>query len=178
MEFCGRENVSMSPFAHASISLMAKPAFPTAPLLAMLAATQVPDLLFFAFEAAGIEHQAVTELTLSEGITYLSPASLAFSHGFLMCIVWSVLAATIAYVIARNRRISAIVALMVMSHWLLDFIVYNNLPIFLEGSPEVGLGLVTSGAGFIGGMALEFVLIVAGIVIYLFSRRRRIMAGA
>ncbi len=44
----------MSPLAHASIGLMAKSVAPKAHLGVLLFATQVPDLLFYAFEAAGI----------------------------------------------------------------------------------------------------------------------------
>ena len=38
--------------------------------------------------------------------------------------------------------------LMVLSHWLLDFLMHSNLPLFLDGSPLVGLGLENSGTGF------------------------------
>ena len=39
----------MEPLAHASIAFIAKPLIPEAPLWALVAATQVPDLLSFAF---------------------------------------------------------------------------------------------------------------------------------
>ena len=45
----------MDPLAHASIGLMARPIAPKSPLWALLAATQVPDLLAFGFQATGIE---------------------------------------------------------------------------------------------------------------------------
>lgn len=35
----------------------------------------------------------------------------------------------------------------VFSHWALDAIAYNNLPVALDDSPRVGLSLVTTGAG-------------------------------
>lgn len=38
----------MDPIAHSSIGLLAKPIAPKAPLVILLAATQVPDILFFA----------------------------------------------------------------------------------------------------------------------------------
>jgi hypothetical protein len=64
----------MDPIAHAAIALMARPAAPKAHPLVLIAATQVPDLLFFAFEAAGIEHQAVTRMDFRRGLSYLKPA--------------------------------------------------------------------------------------------------------
>ncbi len=81
----------MDPIAHASIALLAKPVVPRAPLWALVAAAEVPDALFFAFEAAGLEHQAVTRLDFSQGLTYISPPLIPWSHGLFMCIVWSVL---------------------------------------------------------------------------------------
>ena len=45
----------MGPPGHFGIGLAAKPAAPKAPLWVLLVATEVPDLLYFAFHAAGIE---------------------------------------------------------------------------------------------------------------------------
>ena len=61
----------MEPLAHASIGLMAKSIAPKAPLWALLAATQVLDVLSFGFMAAGIEHGAVTQLDFDHGLQYL-----------------------------------------------------------------------------------------------------------
>ena len=64
----------MDPIAHASVALMAKPAVPRVRLWVLLAAAPVPGLLFFAFEAAGMEHQAVTHVDFGQDLTYLSAA--------------------------------------------------------------------------------------------------------
>ncbi len=164
----------MSPLAHASIGVFAKPAVPKASVWVLVAATQVPDVLFFAFEAAGIEHQAVTQTSFSQGITYLSPALIPWSHGLLMCAVWSVLVAAVAYLFYKDYRTSAIVGAMVFSHWLLDAIVYNNLPLFFADSPQIGLGLATSGPGFVVGVGLEAALVIGGIVYYFVARKQTV----
>jgi len=44
----------VGPPGHFGIGLAAKPAAPKAPLWVLLVATEVPDLLYFAFHAAGI----------------------------------------------------------------------------------------------------------------------------
>ena len=163
----------MDPFAHASIGLMAKPIVPRAPLALLLAATAVPDLLFFAFEAIGMERQAVTHMDFKQGLRYLSPAVMHWSHGLFMCIVWSLAAAAIAFPFFRDLRTCAVIGLLVFSHWVLDFSVYNNMPLVLDGSPEVGLGLMTTRAGIIIAIFLEVVLIAAGISVYLVYRKRR-----
>ena len=49
---------------------------------------------------------------------------------------------------------------------------HSNLPLFFEGSPQVGLGLENSGPGFIFITVLDLVLIASGIAIYLTGRRR------
>ena len=127
----------MDPIAHASIGLIARPAAPKAHLLVLIAATQVPDLLFFALEAAGIEHQAVTRMDFRRGLTYLSPARIFWSHGLAACIAWSAVAGALATWGYRDRRTGAIVVSLVFSHWVLDAIVYNNLPVALGDSPKV-----------------------------------------
>ena len=157
----------MDPIAHASIGLMARLVAPKAHLLVLIAATQVPDLLFIAFEATGIEHQAVTEMDFKRGLTYLSPARIPWSHGLTACIVWSAVAGALATWGYRDRRIGAIVGSLVFSHWVLDAIAYSNLPVALDDSPEVGLGLVTTGAGVIAGILMEAALITGGIATFL-----------
>jgi membrane-bound metal-dependent hydrolase YbcI (DUF457 family) len=163
---------SMDPLAHASIGLMAKPLAPKAPLWALVAATQTPDLLCFGFMAAGIEHEAVTRLDFEHGLQYLSQPSIAWSHGLFMCLVWSLLVGTVAYAFSRERRTSIVMGALVMSHWVLDFIVYPNMPLLFDGSPVIGIGLITSPTGLILGIGLEVALITGGVVVYLASRKR------
>ncbi len=154
----------MDPLAHASIALMARPLAPRAPVWTLVAATQVPDVLFFVFQAAGFERQAATKLDLSDGLRYLSPPHIPWSHGLLMCAVWSGLAIGLAYLTLRDRRAALVMGLLVFSHWLLDFTVYPNMPVLFSSSPAIGLGLITSPAGFIAGCLVEVALIGTGLV--------------
>jgi hypothetical protein len=151
---------------------MAKWIAPKTPVWALLAATQVPDLLSFAFMAAGVERGADTVLDLDHGLRYLSLPSIAWSHGLLMCVVWSLVVAAIAFVLCRDRPTSILVGLMVLSHWALDTIVYPYMPLAFDGSPWIGLGLITTSPGLIAGILLEIGLIAGGITAYLASRRR------
>ncbi len=162
----------MDPIAHASIGLMAKPIAPKAPLWALLAATQVPDLLFFGFQAAGIEHQGVSTMDFNQGLKIITLGSTPWSHGLFMGIAWSLVVAGIAFLFYHDRRTSIVLGSMVFSHWVLDFIIYSNLPLFFDNSQLVGLGLLNSGLGVILGILLEIGLIVGGIVIYLKTRKR------
>jgi len=162
----------MEPLAHASIALMAKPIAPKAPLWALIAATQVPDLLYFGFCALDIENPGVSSTDFAQGLSVSVPPIYPWSHGFFMCIVWSVIVAVISYAFLRERRTSIIIGGMVFSHWLLDFIVYATLPLFFEDSPRMGLGLLNSGPGLVYSILVEISLIATGLAIYLSSRKR------
>lgn len=172
VEITSQKGYSMDPLAHASIGLMAKPIVPKAPLWTLLAVTQVPDLLSFAFMAVGIENGATTHLDFEHGLQYLSPASIYWSHGLLACLIWSLAVTVVAYHFLRDRRISVILGLLVFSHWLLDFIVYPNMPVLFRDKPTIGIGLITSAPGLIAGIVLEVFLIAAGTAIYWIYRKR------
>jgi hypothetical protein len=164
---------------HLAIGFAAKPAAPKAPLWILLVATEVFDLLTFGFEAIGIETFASSRTDLNQGVIISSPASIPWSHGLFMCIVWSLLAAAITFLIYRERRTSAVIGLVVFSHWVLDFIVHPpELPILFNGSPTLGLGLWSSGTGLIISIILELSLLAGGIAIYLVVRKRKtVQAG-
>jgi hypothetical protein len=162
----------MDPIAHASLALMIKPTTPKAPLWALILATEVPDLLFFGFQALDIEHQAVTKVDFINGTTYLSQPLLPWSHGLLMCMFWSLVAGIISRIFIKDNKICVILGLMLFSHWALDALAYSNLPIGLDGSPQIGLGLINSGIGMMIGVLIEVILILGGIIIYWNYRKR------
>jgi hypothetical protein len=164
----------MGPPGHLGIGFAAKPVAPKAPLWVLLVATEMLDLLSFLFMAVGIESMGVTTIDLNRGIQFLTPASVPWSHGLLMSVVWSVLAGAIAHLFYRDRRTGIVVGLLVFSHWVLDLIVHlPDLPLLLDGSPLVGLGLWGSGPGLVISGILELVLLAGGVAIYIFTRRQK-----
>ena len=162
----------MSGIGHLAAGFAAKPVTPKAPLWVLLAATETNDLLYFLFSSAGIEPKATSTIDLNQGVKYLAPGSNPWSHGLFMSMVWSILAAVIMYLFYRNRRTAFVIGLVVFSHWVLDFLMHSNLPIFFDGSPLVGLGLENSGPGFIFMTVLDLVLLAGGAAIYLAGRKR------
>ena len=65
------------------------------------------------------------------------------------------------------------IGLVTFSHWILDFIVHPpDLPLLFRNSPELGLGLWTSGPGLILSAVLEIFLLDGGITIYIAYRRK------
>lgn len=165
--------------AHFGITFAAKPAAPKIPLLVLLAASVALDLLSFGFIALGIERAGQSRISLERGLQLEVPGSVPWSHGLFMALLWSLLFAVLAYLIYRDRRMSAIIGMVVFSHWGLDFIVHSaDLPLLFEGSATVGLGLWASGPGFIASLVLEFALLAAGIAIYLLDRKRSLTGWA
>jgi hypothetical protein len=163
----------MDPLGHASIGLLVRPIAPKAPMWALITATAVPDILFFGFQAIGLEYQAGTTFDFSHGLQYLSPPSIPWSHGLTMCIVWSIIGTLITYFFSRDIRSSVVIGFLVFSHWLLDFIVYPIMPVFFDNSKMIGLSFMTSGNGFIVSVILEISLILSGMAVYLISRKKK-----
>jgi hypothetical protein len=152
----------MSPLGHLAMGFAAKTAGPKISLGVLLAASWLLDILYFLFAFAGIES---TE-NLSQPGAFPTP----WSHGLFMALIWTVLAGLLAGRFYHSRRAGLLIGLVVFSHWGLDFISWNNLPLFFEGSPKVGLGLFTSlGGNF---MWIEVGLFVVGMAIYVVTRRQ------
>ena len=159
---------------HLGIGLAAKPIAPKAPLWMLLVASEALDLLSAMFIAVGIERMAVSQIDFEHGIQTITPGSVPWSHGLLMSVVWSLIFTAIAYLVFKDWKTCGMIGLVVFSHWILDFIVHPpDLPILFRNSPELGLGLWTSGPGLILSFILELVLLIGGIVIYIITRKRK-----
>ncbi len=153
---------------HFGIALAAKPLAPKVPLWSLLVASEALDLLCFGFISLGIEKAGASQVDLQHGIQMVTPGVIFLSHGLLMALVWSAAAGTAAYLFLRDRRATAIIALVVFSHWILDFIVHlPDLPLAFAGAPVVGLGLWGSGPGLIISGLLEVFLSAGGLFLYL-----------
>jgi membrane-bound metal-dependent hydrolase YbcI (DUF457 family) len=163
----------MSGIGHLAPAFAAKPAAPKAPLWVLLIAGETNDILYFLFSSVGIEQKAViTVMDFNQGVKYLTPGSNPWSHGLFMSAIWAMTAAAIAFLFYRDRRTSGVIGLVVFSHWLLDFLMHSNLPLFFDGSPQIGLGLENSGIGFLFMTVLDLVLLAAGITVYFIARKR------
>ena len=167
----------MSGIGHLAAGFAAKPAAPKIPLWVFLVAAETNEILYFLFTLSGLEQKAVMTMNFSEGVKYLTPASNPWSHGLFMSVVWAVCAAAVGQLVYKDRRSSLLLGAVVFSHWLLDFLMHSNLPLFFEGSPLVGLGLENSGAGLLFMTLFDLVILAAGITIY-FRAKQKIAPGA
>ncbi|HCT63062.1 MAG TPA: hypothetical protein DIC19_03080 [Erysipelotrichaceae bacterium] len=156
----------MSPTGHLAIGFAAKKYTHDISLPILLIAAYTIDLLYFVFIALKMESYAFNP----------------WSHSLGMAIIWSGLGALIFYLFKHNKKQALIIGLLVFSHWILDFIVWDNLPIFFDSTQRIGLGLyprigfsmsqIQLNLGSILATSLELLMLVVGLVLYFRNRRK------
>lgn len=163
----------MSGIGHLAAGFAARPSAPKVPLLVLLAASETNEIMYFLFSTVGIEKPAQMSISFTEGVRYAGSSVNPWSHGLFMSVVWSLLAAGATYLFFKDRRSAAVVGGVAISHWLLDFLMHSNLPLFFEGSPLLGLGLENTGPGFIFMTVLDLVLLGGAIAFYVVNRKKK-----
>lgn len=158
---------------HLALAFASKRIDPRPSLGWYVAAAITLDLLWPIFLLLGMEHVRVVP-----GATAFTPLqfeSYPWSHSLLMSIIWGILFAGIARWRGVAPRTALLLALLVVSHWLLDVFTHApDMPLWPGPSPRLGLGLWNSIAGT---LVLEGALWVAGIWLYLAPRRATRWAG-
>jgi hypothetical protein len=148
---------------HFGLGFGAKRAAPAVSLGTLFLACQFADLLWPTLLLLGVEHMEV-----EPGATKMTPlnfVSYPYSHSLLALCVWGVVFGA-GYLAIRRTRVSAAVtiAVLVVSHWVLDFITHRpDLPLTLSGPARVGLGLWSS---IPGTLVVEGLIFACGIALY------------
>jgi membrane-bound metal-dependent hydrolase YbcI (DUF457 family) len=102
-------------------------------------ATQAVDVAFFSFALMGIEHyRLVPGATASN---WLDLYDMPYTHSLAGACLWALALGLIAWAAWRNRARAAIVAALVVSHWLLDLLVHRPDLTLVGHPPRLGLGL-------------------------------------
>jgi hypothetical protein len=147
---------------HYAVALAAKPAAPKVSLGLLAAAAVFLDLIWPLLLQAGLEQVAVVP-----GITVVTPMdfiSYPWSHSLLMSLVWGVLFGGSYLALTKDRRGALVLALLVTSHWILDFVVHRpDMPLTPGDSIKLGLGLWNSLAGT---LIVELGLFALGAFLY------------
>lgn len=155
--------------AHYAVSFAAKKVVPRASLGLLVLAGQWLDLIWPIFVLRGLEWFSV-----DPGITRFTPLNFEhypYSHSLLAVLGWSVLLGGIVFAAKREWKIAAMTALLVSSHWFLDYLVHRpDLPLTIGGQTKLGLGLWNHVAVTV---LLEIVLFVGGVVLYVRSTKAR-----
>lgn len=159
--------------AHYGLGLAAKRIAPRTSLGTLWIAAQFLDLIWPIFLLAGIER-----VEIDPGNTVVTPldfVSYPFSHSLLAAAGWSLLLAGIYWLVRRDGSGTAIIALLVASHWVLDALVHRpDLPLYPGSSRMVGLGLWNS---WRITLLLEGVIFVWGVAVYRGGTRPRDAVG-
>ncbi len=144
---------------HFALGFAAKPFAPRVSLGILLVATQVIDILYAIFLLFGA----------------IQPGGSPWDHGLVMSLVWSIIAFAISFLYYHDIRSGIFVGLLVLSHWIGDFIAYDHvLPLAFAGSPRVGLGLYNSPAVMVAG---DFGLLGVALALYLLRTKANDRTG-
>lgn len=157
---------------HFGVAIAAKRFAPRTSLAAMVFAAEFLDLLWPILLLAGFEHVRVVP-----GITKVQPLDFydyPFSHSLTMVLCWAAAVALIYYLARHYVRGAWVLAILVVSHWVLDFVSHRpDMPLW-PGGPKLGLGLWNS---WMASILVEVVLFGGAIWLYLKHTRARDRVG-
>jgi hypothetical protein len=157
---------------HFALGYAAKRATPRVSLAMLFAAAQFADILWPVLVAVGIE-----QVRIDPGNTAVTPldfVSYPYSHSLLMLVIWGVVIGVLYRAIAGGRRTFVTICLLVISHWVLDFVTHRpDVPLY-PGGPKVGLGLWNSVAATV---AVEVAMFAVGVWLYFSGTRARDRIG-
>lgn len=162
-------------FAHIGIGLGAKRIAPRVPGWVLVTAALFLDLI------------SIFVLILGNELYWIT-------HGLAMSIIWTFIVFFIVYLIlqiARKKkkitnlsskgviRISAILSILVFSHWVLDFIGWplsalsptntHCTPLLFANTPAFSLGVYTT---LEGALIMEFSFLIPGIMLYRNAKKK------
>ncbi len=150
----------MPGIGHIGVGLAAKSVAPEVPLGVLLVATEATDILW-----------GVSLLARSESLKDLT-------HSLFTSAILSLAGGLAGARVYRDARPGAVIGLVLLSHWALDFVVWKDtLPLLFKGSRKVGLGLYNATPGSqevkfgLPVAAMELGLPMVGLAIYLGSKR-------
>ena len=151
---------------HLALGLAAKRIEPDVSLGWFIAAVVTLDLIWPILVLAGVEHVRIVP-----GATAFTPLvfdSYPWSHSLSMSVVWGMLLAILAVSRGHKTRTGYLLAALVVSHWVLDFVTHaKDMPLWRGESPKFGLGLWNS---IPGTLVVEGSIWIAAILIYLRAR--------
>ena len=149
---------------HYSTALAARALKPAIPLWVLFLAVQIVDFAWSVLVLLGIE-----KVRVIPGYTAASPLDLyhmPYTHSVVATFGWAIGAGCLYALIRRGPQAmlaGGIVALAVVSHWALDWLVHvPDLPL-VYGEPKFGLGLWNY---FWPSQVLEAALLILGTALY------------
>ena len=158
---------------HFAVALAAKKVAPKTSLGTLMLSTGFVDVLWPFFVMFGWEH-----VRIDPGNTAFTPLDFydyPWTHSLVAGVFWAAVFGGIYYAFKRYGRGALVVAVGVLSHWVLDFVTHRpDMPLLPIGGPKVGLGLWNSVPAT---LAVEIPMFIAGIWIYTRVTRSRDRIG-
>ena len=158
---------------HFAVGFAGKRAAPRASLAALLFAALFADVLWPVLVAVGAE-----AVRIAPGSTVYTPlefVSYPWSHSLLALIIWGGFFAAYYRKRPDGVRTGLVLGLLVVSHWVLDWITHKpDMPLRPRGA-VYGLGLWNSVAAT---MTVEILMFVVGVIIYTRTTRSRDRIGS
>ena len=159
---------------HFAVGLGAKRAAPTVSLGALFLACQLADVVWPTLVLIGVERVAI-----DPGNTAFTPLNFIaypYSHSLVALLLWGTLAAGVCLVATRALRPALVIAVLVLSHWILDVITHRpDMPVTISGATRLGWGLWNSVPATV---VVETAMFVAGLALYAGATRARDRIGA
>jgi hypothetical protein len=157
---------------HFALGFAAKRAAPKTSLGTLFAATEFADILFPLFVLFGWE--SATYAGGTDPFLTFTFDRYPISHSLLALIGWGAVFALLYHWRTGYGRGALIVALLVVSHWVLDWLTHRpDMPLW-PGGPTVGLELWASVPGTV---IVEGLMFAAGAWIYAKATRARDAVG-
>ncbi len=153
---------------HYALGLAAKRFAPRTSLGTLFAAPTLADLLWPVFLLLGWERARMVPGPNPFLVLWLD--DIPISHSLLTLILWGGVFGYLYRTRTGYARGALVVGLLVVSHWVLDYVTHRpDMPLY-PGGVAVGLGLWNS---VVGTVVVEGLLFSAGLAIYLRTTRPR-----
>lgn len=153
---------------HYATALVAYQKYPKGTLLYFLIASQLQDLLWFAFHYLGLERTGpsdVFDTTLSN-----MAVNMLYSHDLIPLIAWLILIFLIGKLLFKETKIGLIGAVLVLGHFVLDF--FSGHPHHIFGLDTGNVGLGNYATNVFQAIAIEAIA-SAGILWYFFNQENK-----
>jgi membrane-bound metal-dependent hydrolase YbcI (DUF457 family) len=157
---------------HYALGLAAKRLAPRTSLGTLFVAPTLADLLWPILLLLGWEHARVVPGPNPFLTLWLDDYPI--SHSLLTLIAWGALFGYLYRRRTGDTRAALVIGLLVVSHWVLDFVTHRPDEPLYPGGPEVGLGLWSYPTATV---LVETVLLLAGVMVYVRSTRARDAIG-
>ena len=132
-------------------------------------AVQLPDILWAVLFLLGVEKARI--IPAQTAVRAVDLYYIPYSHSLLATLLWAgVIYALLRLLPSRaaglqkKGTVAIVMALAVISHFVLDVIVESNLPLY-DDAAKIGLGLLGSNA--VVAYIVEGLILVAGLILYL-----------